>query len=114
MENENDVHRITENVEYDIIDTKRYKIHGTFRAMDLAERFLAEEPIYRKPEIKIIPTLTYRDINSLDYLMTCSSIIYDTNKKNWSDNDILNKIIRDFVEKIDDIRSAKTVKGYIE
>ena len=110
---ENDIYRITENVEYDIIDTKRYKRYGTFRAMDLAERFLAEEPIYRSPEIKIIPTLTYRDINSLDYLMTCMSTIYDVNKKNWSNNDILDKIIREFVEKIDDIHSAKTVKGYI-
>ena len=110
---ENNIYRITENVEYDIIDTKRHKRHGSYRAMDLAERFLATESIYRSPDIKIIPTLTYRDINSLDYLMTCMSTIYDINKQNWSDNEIIDNIIREFVEKIDDIRSAKTVQGYI-
>lgn len=110
---ENVGYRITDNVEYDIMDTRRHIIIGTFMAPDLAERFLAEEPIYRGPEIKIIPTLTYRDVNSLDYLVSCMSTIYETNKRNWSDNEILNKIIKEFLEKIDDINSGKSVEGYI-
>lgn len=108
-----EIYHITKDVEYHLIDMQRRIILGTFSTQEAAEGFLINNPIYRKPEIKIIPTLTYRDMISLDYLVTCMSTIYNVNKKNWSDNNVLNKIMREFVEKIDDIRSTKSVKDYM-
>lgn len=110
---EEKIHRITENVEYDLIDTKNKILLLSFETQEEVEGFLINNPLYRTPFIKIVPTLTFRDISSLDYLMTCLSTIYNTDKKNWFDNEIMNKFAREFLEKIDDIRSNETVEGYI-
>ena len=108
-----EIYRITENVEYDIIDKRNKIIIGTFKTHDDAEGFLIESPQYRSAGTEIVPTLTHRDIHSMNYLMKCMSDIYSTNKKIWFDNEILDKIAREFIEKIDDIRSNKSVIGYI-
>lgn len=108
-----EIYRITENVEYDIID-KRNKVNlGSFKTKEDAEGFLINNPVYRSAQTEIVPTLTYRDMESLDYMMKCMSYIYNIKKKNWADNEELDKIMKDFVEKIDIIRSDKSVIGYI-
>jgi len=109
---EEKIHRITENVEYDIIDTKNKVLLLSFKTPEGAEGFLIANPIYRIPQIKIVHTLTFRDISSLDYLMTCLSTIYNTDKKNFFNNQIVNKFAQEFLEKIDDIRSNESVEGY--
>ena len=105
---------ITEEVEYVLIDTKRHVILGIFKTKEGAEQFLINNPIYRLPEVKIMPTLTFRDVGSLDYIMTCMSKIYDLDKKRFFDNEVINKIAEDFVEKIDVIRSDRSVISYID
>lgn len=110
---EEKIHRITENVEYDLIDTKNKILLLSFDTQEGAEGFLINNPIYRIPQIKIVPTLTFRDTNSLNYLMTCLSTIYNTDKKNWFDNEVVNKFAQEFLERIDDIRSNETVEGYV-
>lgn len=107
------IHHITEEVKYDVIDTKNNVLLLSFKTREGAEGFLIINPVYRTPFIKIVPTLTFRDISSLDYLMTCLSTIYNTDKKNWFDNEIVNKFAQEFLEKIDDIRSNESVEGYI-
>ena len=109
----NEDNNITKGVKYQIIDTQRKVILGSFDTEDGAQIFLAENPIYRRPEIKTIPTLTHRDIMSLDNILKSLSDIYDEDNKTWFDNKIVNKIARDFLEKIDDIRSSKSVEDYI-
>jgi hypothetical protein len=109
----NEDNNITNNVQYRIIDTHILIIIGTFDTQEKAEDFLIDNPIYRRPEIKILPTLTSRDIMSLDYIVRCLSDIYDADNKIWFDNKIVNEIAKDFLEKIDDIRSNKSVKNYI-
>ena len=104
---------ITEVEKYNILDTRRKILLGTFDTEEAAGQFLINNPTYRKPEIKIIPTLTYKDMMSLAHLIGCLSDIYDTNKKTWFDNKIANKIAEEFVEKIDDIRSSESVEDYI-
>ena len=107
------IYRVTENVEYDVIDKRNKVLLGKFETMEGAEGFLMNNPIYRHPGIEIVPTLTHRDVKSLDYIMSCMSHIYDIPKKNWADNQILDSIIKDFVDKIDTIRSDKSIIGYI-
>ena len=112
MPNEDD--NITENVKYQVKDINRLVILGFFDTIEGAQNFLIDNPIYRRPEIKIIPTLTFRDMMSLDHMMSCLSDVYDEHKKTWFDNKVVNEIARDFVDKIDDIRSSKSVKDYIQ
>ena len=57
---------ITKTVKYQIIDKQKKMILGSFDTEDGAELFLIENPQYRRPEIKTVPTLTYRDKISLD------------------------------------------------
>lgn len=104
---------VTNEIKYNIIDVQKNVLLATFESEDKAEMFLINNPVYRRPEIKIIPTLTFRDMNSLDRLMKCFSEIYDPAKKTWFDNDIVNEMAVEFIEKIDDIKSNKSVKGYI-
>lgn len=104
---------ITKDVKYQIIDTQKKVILGSFDSEDGAELFLIENPIYRRPQIKMVPTLTHRDIISLDILMKCFSDIYESDDKTWFDNKIVNKIAREFLEKIDDIRSSESVIDYL-
>ncbi len=111
MNNENN--NITNSVKYQVIDTQKLTILGTFDTPEGAEIFLIENPIYRRPEIKTIPTLTHKDIKSLGHIMRCMSEIYEEDNKTWFDNKVVNKIVRDFIEKIDDIRSSKSVEDYI-
>lgn len=106
--------RITEKVEYDIIDTYGHRIIKTFGTEENADEFLVANPKYMRPGVKIIPTLTFRDIGSLNHIMSCMSKIYDTDKKNWFDNKIVDEIVREFIDKIDVIRSDMSVKGYVQ
>lgn len=106
--------RITDDVEYDMIDVYGRMTLGTFKTEGAVEEFLMENPQYRRPGVKIIPTLTFRDIGSLNHIMLCISKIYDTNKKNWFDNKIVDEIAKEFIEKIDNIRSDRSVIGYIQ
>ena len=105
---------ITNSVKYQVIDTQRLVILGTFDTPEGAEIFLINNPMYRRPEIKTIPTLTHKDIKSLSHIMRCMSEIYEEDNKAWFDNKIVNKIVRDFIEKIDDIQSSKSVEDYIQ
>lgn len=102
---------ITENVKYQIVDTQRSIILGNFDTQEGAEIFLFNNPTYRP--IKIIPTLTFKDMKSLDHIMRCFSEIYEEENKTWFDNKIVNTMVREFIENIDDIRSSKSVKDYI-
>ena len=108
-----DIYPITEVEKYSIVDTRQKVLLGIFDTEEGADQFLIDNPIYRRSEIKIIPTLTFRDAMSLTHLMRCLSDIYDTDKRTWFDNKVANEIAKDFVEKIDDIRSSKSVKDYI-
>lgn len=112
MDNENS--NIINSVKYQVIDTQKLIILGTFDTSEGAEIFLIENPIYRRPEIKTIPTLTFEDIKSLSHVLRCMSEIYDEDNKTWFDNKIVNKIARDFIEKIDDIQSSRSVEDYIQ
>lgn len=112
MPNE-EIYPITEVEKYSIVDKQRKVLLGIFDTEEGADQFLINNPTYRKSEIKIIPTLTFRDMMSLTKLMGCLSDIYDVDKRTWFDNKVANEIAKDFVEKIDDIRSSKSVKDYI-
>ena len=110
----NDYDNVTDNVKYQLIDTQKLIELASFDSQEKAEDFLIDNPIYRKPGIKVIPTLTHRDMESLQYVMECLSDIYDDKNNIWFDNKVLNEIAKDFLEKLDEIMSSKSVKDYIQ
>lgn len=112
MTNE-EIYRVTSEVEYDIIDVQRKVLLGSFKTHEGADTFLINNPIYRRLEIKIVPTLTHKDLKNLNNLFICISNIFDMKKMILFDNKILNTMVEDFLSDIENIKSNKTVENYI-
>lgn len=104
---------ITDEVAYNIIDVQRDVLLANFKTKEGAEGFIIDNPIYRRPEVKIIPSITKKDMNSLGYLIRCMSTIYDVHTKKFFNNEVIEKIAREFLTKIDDIESNRSVRNYV-